>query len=311
MELKNKKIILKSPAKINLHLEVLGKRKDGYHELSMIMQSIDLSDFIEMEFNHFGKLNLDSNSNELSSNKDNLIIKTANILKSQFPNKILGANIFLKKNIPIGAGLAGGSSNAAATLIGLNKLWELGLSKNSLHQLASQIGSDVPFFIEGGTQYCFGRGEILEKYKFDSKYYLLLLKNPNVSISTSEVYSKYYDKYKSTFLSSEDDFEIRRNYLRTSGFTNENIFNQGIKIKNDLQKIVQNENKSVYHAIHILSKIKECLCFSMSGSGPSCYAIFDSYEKAKLVYDQHREIFLKYGLNSWLSKFITKGITII
>tara|TARA_Y100001978_G_scaffold51581_1_gene46424 strand:- start:3916 stop:4851 length:936 start_codon:yes stop_codon:yes gene_type:complete len=311
VELKNKKIILKSPAKINLHLEVLGKRKDGYHELSMIMQSIDLSDFIEMEFNHFGKLNLDSNSNELSSNKDNLIIKTANILKSQFPNKILGANIFLKKNIPIGAGLAGGSSNAAATLIGLNKLWELGLSKNSLHQLASQIGSDVPFFIEGGTQYCFGRGEILEKYKFDSKYYLLLLKNPNVSISTSEVYSKYYDKYKSTFLSSEDDFEIRRNYLRTSGFTNENIFNQGIKIKNDLQKIVQNENKSVYHAIHILSKIKECLCFSMSGSGPSCYAIFDSYEKAKLVYDQHREIFLKYGLNSWLSKFITKGITII
>ena len=311
MELKNKKIILKSPAKINLHLEVLGKRKDGYHELSMIMQSIDLSDFIEMEFNHFGKLNLDSNSNELSSNKDNLIIKTANILKSQFPNKILGANIFLKKNIPIGAGLAGGSSNAAATLIGLNKLWELGLSKNSLHQLASQIGSDVPFFIEGGTQYCFGRGEILEKYKFDSKYYLLLLKNPNVSISTSEVYSKYYDKYKSTFLSSEDDFEIRRNYLRTSGFTNENIFNQGIKIKNDLQKIVQKEDKSVYHAIHILSKIKECLCFSMSGSGPSCYAIFDSYEKAKLVYDQHREIFLKYGLNSWLSKFITKGITII
>ena len=119
------KICVKSPAKINLHLEIIGKREDGFHELAMIMQNIDLFDYIEFENNLIGEIELNSDNSDLSLNDDNLIIKAANYIKEISNNKKLGANIFLKKNIPIGAGLAGGSSNAAATLIGLNKLWNL------------------------------------------------------------------------------------------------------------------------------------------------------------------------------------------
>ena len=120
-DLARKKINIKSPAKINLHLEVIGKREDGFHELAMIMQNIDLSDYLEFEFNNEGLIKLESDCNNLSLSDDNLIVKSANLLRKK-SNIDYGANIFLRKNIPIGAGLAGGSSNAAATLIGLNKL---------------------------------------------------------------------------------------------------------------------------------------------------------------------------------------------
>ena len=116
-KLSTNKICVKSPAKINLHLEIIGKREDGYHELAMIMQNIDLSDYIEFENNQIGEIKLKSDSKDLSLDEDNLIIKAANIIKDISKNKELGANIFLKKNIPIGAGLAGGSSNAAATIV--------------------------------------------------------------------------------------------------------------------------------------------------------------------------------------------------
>ena len=168
-ELSKKKISIKSPAKINLHLEVIGKRNDGYHELAMIMQNIDLADYLEFEINKEGLIKLKSDCNHLSLDSDNLIVKSANLLK-KLSNNDLGANIFLKKNIPIGAGLAGGSSNAAATLIGLNMLWNLNLDNNELLKLSASLGSDVPFFINGGTQLCFGRGEILEKLNTNLEY---------------------------------------------------------------------------------------------------------------------------------------------
>ena len=141
------KICVKSPAKINLHLEIIGKRDDGYHELSMIMQNIDLSDYIELENNQEGHIELNSDCQDLSLNNDNLIVKAANKLKEISSNKKLGAKIFLRKNIPIGAGLAGGSSNAAATLVGLNKLWNLKLDYETVLSLSSSLGSDVPFFL--------------------------------------------------------------------------------------------------------------------------------------------------------------------
>ena len=218
MKLKNSKITVVSPAKINLHLEVLGKRKDGYHELAMIMQSINLLDFLEIENNKDGLLNLNSNNTELDLKEDNLIIKTANILRNCYPERNLGANIFLNKNIPIGAGLAGGSSNAAAALIGLNKLWELNLGQSILRKFALNLGSDVPFFLEGGSQYCFGRGEVLEKYRFESKLYLIILKDPKVSLSTSEIYKKYSDKFQMNYLNSEMEYEVQRNNLKSINF---------------------------------------------------------------------------------------------
>ena len=311
MEFKNSKITVVSPAKINLHLEVLGKRKDGYHELAMLMQSINLEDYLEIELNTSGSINLSSNNTELDLKDDNLIIKAANILRSYYPNRNLGANIFLNKNIPIGAGLAGGSSNAAATLIGLNKLWALNLDQSTLAKFALKLGSDVPFFLEGGSQYCFGRGEILEKYRFDSRFFLIILKNPKVSLSTSEIYKKYCDKFQGTYLINEMQYEGKRNNLRSIDFTYENFLNRRIKIRNDLQKIVQNENKSVSDALTLFSQIEECICFSMSGSGPSCYGLFNNYEIAKKVYEKNKKLFLSYGYDSWLCEFQSKGIKIL
>ena len=311
MEFKNSKITVVSPAKINLHLEVLGKRKDGYHELAMLMQSINLEDYLEIELNASGSINLSSNNTELDLKDDNLIIKTANILRSYYPHRNLGANIFLNKNIPIGAGLAGGSSNAAATLIGLNKLWSLNLDQPTLKKFALRLGSDVPFFLEGGSQYCFGRGEILEKFRFKPSIFLIILKNPEVSLSTSEIYKKYRDKYHDNYLSSEMDFEAKRNDLRTIDFKNDILLNRRLKIRNDLQKIVQNENKSVDDALKIFSQIEECICFSMSGSGPSCYGLFDNYDIAKKVYEKNQKLFLSYGYNSWFCEFQGEGIKIL
>ena len=150
-DLSKTKIIIKSPAKINLHLEVIGKREDGFHELAMIMQNIDLSDYLEFEINNERLIKLESDCDDLSLSDDNLIVKSANLLRKK-SNTDFGANIFLRKNIPIGAGLAGGSSNAAAKLIGLNKLWDLNLDQETLCSLASTLGSDIPFFINGGIQ---------------------------------------------------------------------------------------------------------------------------------------------------------------
>ena len=308
MESKNNKITVVSPAKINLHLEVLGKRIDGYHELAMLMQCINLQDYLEIEVNSNGFLNLSSNNTVLDLKEDNLIIKTANILRNCYPDCNLGANFFLHKNIPIGAGLAGGSSNAAATLIGLNKLWDLNLDKTSLKKFALKLGSDVPFFLEGGSQYCFGRGEILEKYRFNSSLFLIILKDPNISLSTSEIYKKYSNKFKSNYLSTEMEYEVQRNNLRSINFTNDNFLNRRIKIRNDLQKLVQNENKSVSKALSLFSQIEECIGFSMSGSGPSCYGLFDNYEIAEKIYEENKKLFLSFGYNSWLCEFQNEGI---
>ena len=311
MEFKNSKITVVSPAKINLHLEVLGKRKDGYHELAMLMQSINLEDYLEIELNTTGVINLSSNNTELDLKEDNLIIKTANILRNNYPDKHLGANIFLNKNIPIGAGLAGGSSNAAATLIGLNKLWSLNLDKPTLKRFALELGSDVPFFLEGGSQYCFGRGEVLEKYSLDSRLFLIILKNPKVSLSTSEIYKKYSDKFQVNYLSSEIEYEGKRNNLRSIDFSYDNFINRRINIRNDLQKIVQSENKSVIDALNLFSQIEECICFSMSGSGPSCYGLFYDYEIAKKVYEENKKLFFGFGFDSWLCQFQSNGIKIL
>ena len=123
-------LIAKANAKINLHLEILGIRSDGFHELAMVMQSINLSDQLKMIRSNNNNIILKSNNNEISNGQDNLIVKAAMLLKKEVGNTQLGVEIELKKNIPIGAGLAGGSTDAAATLHGLNKLWNLNLDIN-------------------------------------------------------------------------------------------------------------------------------------------------------------------------------------
>ena len=310
-KLSTTKICVKSPAKINLHLEIIGKREDGYHELAMIMQNIDLSDYIEFENNQIGEIKLKSDSKDLSLDEDNLIIKAANYIKDLSKNKELGANIFLKKNIPIGAGLAGGSSNAAATLVGLNKLWDLDLDYETIFLLSAKLGSDVPFFIEGGCQFCFGRGEILEKYSSNFDFGVILLKNPNISISTVDTYKKYSQEFCPKYFTETEKTNKIRNDLRVNGFNDFKLSEQRINVKNDLQVIVERENNSVKKALYLLSNLQNCLSFSMSGSGPTCFALFKDINVANEVFEQNHKMFNNNGFEAWVCKLINSGITFL
>ena len=310
-KLSTTKICVKSPAKINLHLEIIGKREDGYHELAMIMQNIDLSDYIEFENNQIGEIKLKSDSKDLSLDEDNLIIKAANYIKDLSKNKELGANIFLKKNIPIGAGLAGGSSNAAATLVGLNKLWALDLDYDTIFILSAKLGSDVPFFIEGGCQFCFGRGEILEKYSSNFDFGVILLKNPNISISTVDTYKKYSQEFCPKYFTETEKTNKIRNDLRVNGFNDFKFSEQRINVKNDLQVIVERENNSVKKALYLLSNLQNCLSFSMSGSGPTCFALFKDINIANEVFEQNYKMFNDNGFEAWVCKLINSGITLL
>ena len=310
-KLSTTKICVKSPAKINLHLEIIGKREDGYHELAMIMQNIDLSDYIEFENNQIGEIKLKSDSKDLSLDEDNLIIKAANYIKDLSKNKELGANIFLKKNIPIGAGLAGGSSNAAATLVGLNKLWALDLDYDTIFILSAKLGSDVPFFIEGGCQFCFGRGEILEKYSSNFDFGVILLKNPNISISTVDTYKKYSQEFCPKYFTETEKTNKIRNDLRVNGFNDFKLSEQRINVKNDLQVIVERENNSVKKALYLLSNLQNCLSFSMSGSGPTCFALFKDINIANEVFEQNYKMFNNNGFEAWVCKLINSGITFL
>ncbi len=310
-KLSTTKICVKSPAKINLHLEIIGKRDDGYHELAMIMQNIDLSDYIELEINQKGKIVLNSDCEDLSLSDDNLIVKAANDIKELSNNKQLGANIFLKKNIPIGAGLAGGSSNAAATLIGLNKLWDLQLDYETILSISANLGSDVPFFINGGCQFCFGRGEILEKSNSKFDYGVILLKNPKISISTPDTYKKYSKEFCSEYFTESEKTIAIRNDLRKNRFNDLKFTGQMLKVKNDLQVIVEKENDSVKQSLYLLSNLQDCISFSMSGSGPTCFALFKDINIATEIFEQNYKIFNNNGFEAWVCKLINNGITFL
>ncbi len=296
-------------AKINLHLEVLGIRTDGFHELAMVMQSINLSDQLKMKKSIDNNITLKSNNNEISNGEDNLIIKAANLLRNKVGNTQLGVDIELEKNIPIGAGLAGGSADAAATLVGLNKLWNLNLEIEELEKLSEEIGSDIPFCISGGRQICFGRGEILEKVKFDHfDLGLILVKDPLIQVSTPIAYTKYKEQYGHTYLKDERDFEIKRNILRSNNWSDEYLLDNRSEIQNDLQKTVFPIAPEVEKSLKILSLLPGSLLVSMSGSGPSCFALFKNYNDARKVLEQHLNDFERAGLSAWACSMKSNGV---
>ena len=178
-------ISLKAHAKVNLFLEILGKRDDGYHEIETIMQEIDLADNLQFEEIQEG-IKLECNNKNIPINQDNLVCKAANLILKECGIK-KGVLINLEKNIPVGAGLGGGSSDAAATLKALNSLWKVGLNDGDLIEFAAKLGSDIPFFINGKTSLCSGRGEVISPVKVrDRMDYLILF--PRVHISTETIY---------------------------------------------------------------------------------------------------------------------------
>ncbi len=295
-------------AKINLHLEVLGIRTDGFHELAMVMQSISLSDRLRM-IKSEDSITLKSNNNDISNGEDNLIMKAAKMLRNEVGNTELGVHIELEKNIPIGAGLAGGSTDAAATLVGLNKLWNLNLDTKELEIISKEIGSDIPFCISGGRQLCFGRGELLEKLKcnhFDLG--IILVKDPSIQVSTPVAYKKYKEEYAHTYLEDDRDFETKRNEIRTIDWSDHFLFNNRSEIQNDLQKTVCPMSPEVEKCLKILSGLPGSRLVSMSGSGPSCFALFPNYDYANKVLNDHIHVFERAGLSAWACSMISNGV---
>ncbi len=182
------KLLVKAPAKINLSLDVLHKRPDGYHEVEMIMTTIDLADRIELTLLNEDKINILTHNRFVPDDQRNLAFQAAKLLKERFAIK-KGVTIAIEKNIPVAAGLAGGSSDAAATLRGLNKLWNLGLSLDQLAELGAEIGSDVSFCVYGGTALAKGRGELITEIPAPPTCWVILAK-PFIGVSTAEVYRR-------------------------------------------------------------------------------------------------------------------------
>jgi 4-diphosphocytidyl-2-C-methyl-D-erythritol kinase len=177
---------IRAPAKVNLFLEVLGKRPDGYHEIATLMIAVSLFDTLRFAPDPGGNVVLRCNQPSLSTGPDNLICCAAQLLHER-TGCTQGATIFLEKRIPLAAGLAGGSSDAAATLTGLNRLWRLGLASHELAALGAELGSDIPFFFALPAAWCMGRGEKVAPVRLKGPLWFVLACLP-VGLSTADVY---------------------------------------------------------------------------------------------------------------------------
>ena len=196
-----------------------------------------------------------------------------------------------------------------ATLVGLNKLWNLKLSIKDLEKLSCSIGSDIPFCISGGTKLCFGKGEIIEPTVLsNSSLAIILVKDPSIIVSTPWAYSFYKEINYSKYLSSEEEFEVKRNELRTSNWLNSNEYRSIPPLYNDLEKVVAPLTPSVENALSLLKSIPESLSVAMSGSGPSCFAIFEDIESAELVLEKYLQEFKQLGLSAWCCSFVNRGV---
>lgn len=179
-------VIEKAPAKINLGLDIAGKRSDGYHELSMIMVSVDLNDYVILKSLDTDEIIMTSDNHKMPLNEKNDVYKVASLIKEKY-GITTGLDISLQKSIPICAGLGGGSSDAAATIRGLNKLWNLNMGREDMIEIGFQIGSDVPYCLEAGCSLITGKGEIVERLETSLSSWVVLVK-PHFGISTRTVF---------------------------------------------------------------------------------------------------------------------------
>jgi 4-diphosphocytidyl-2-C-methyl-D-erythritol kinase len=261
---------VRAPAKVNLFLEILAKRPDGYHEIATLLVAVSLFDTLEFMEEVSGKILLQCDHPELGIGPENLICKAAELLKKHC--KVAnGARIRLRKRIPLAAGLAGGSSDAAATLAGLNELWQLGLSTADLAKLGAEIGSDVAFFFAGGAGWCTGRGEIVTPLKIGRPLDLLLV-CPDVGLATADVYRRVAIPAK-----PRSGDEIRQ--AVEAGDVNKS----GRQLHNRLQPAAEQLSSQVVLLQASLNKLGPAGAM-MSGSGSSLFALCrDRWEALRIA----------------------------
>lgn len=251
------KVILPSPAKLNLFLYITNKRADGYHELQTLFQFVDFGDEIEIEVTDSPKIEL-LNQVEGVAVEDNLIYKAARLLqKTTACTK--GAKIAVTKNLPMGGGVGGGSSNAATVLVGLNHLWNTGLSLEALAELGLSLGADVPIFVRGTAAFAEGVGEVLTPCEPAEKWYVVL--KPDVSISTAVVFN---------------DPNLPRNTPKRSL---EELLNSDWA--NDCEKVVRENYSEVEDLIQELLQYAR---FRLTGTGACIFAEFNTQAEAEKVF---------------------------
>ncbi len=314
MSLPMPELRVSAPAKINLHLEVLGLRPDGFHELAMLMQTLDLADTLTLNPSADGRIQLDCDRTDLPLDGSNLIVKAGEMLRARAGLPELGARMHLEKRIPIGAGLAGGSSNGAAALLGLNALWGCGFGAGDLQAMATALGSDMPFCLDGGTQLCFGRGERLEPVAMAAAppWGVLLIKHPASSVSTPWAYGRCREQRGSTYLDSEPAFDARREALRLGPLV---AALQGAAplppIRNDLQTVVEPMVDSVREGLALLRQAPGALAVAMSGSGPSLFALFPDLAAAELARADLAAELAAAGFEAWCCRCTGSGVSLV
>jgi 4-diphosphocytidyl-2-C-methyl-D-erythritol kinase len=266
------KLMEKAPAKINLALDVLFKRPDGYHEVEMVMTTVDLADRIELKEIGSGDIQIVSHNRFVPDDNRNLAYQAAALLKKRYQINN-GVSISIEKNIPVAAGLAGGSSDAAATLRGLNRLWNLGLSLDELAEIGAEIGSDVSFCVYGGTALAKGRGEKVTHLPVPPKCWVILAK-PTIGVSTADVYKR---------LTLEHADHPNVNEMISA--INHNNYTQ---LCGNLGNILEQVTLSLYPEV---ANIKEQMktfgadAVLMSGSGPTVFGLVEHDSRMQRIYN--------------------------
>ena len=282
-------IKVNADAKINLGLDVMDRREDGYHNVRLIMQTLDYGDTITLEKRPGHDITLECDHPEIPSGDDNLALKAARQFEKEYNSRFsdefkgwdFGMHIRLRKRIPVSAGLGGGSADAAAVIKGMNALFETGLSKEALMNIGAAVGSDVPFCILGRTALAEGRGEKLTPVPDFPHCYVLVVK-PDISISTAEAYD--------SIDGIEDLFHPDIDALESS-----------IMKKEDPDKIVMHMGNSFEKPMSekypVIGEIKEVLDRNgalkamMSGSGPSVFGIFNDEDKLRNAKEEAETMF--------------------
>ena len=305
-----------APAKINLYLEIIGDRPDGYHELVMVLQSIDLADRLELRPNGKQEFRLRCQHPQVPTDNSNLAYRAAELMAREFPKTYSnygGVDIIIDKQIPVAAGLAGGSTDAAAVLVGLDLVWNLGLTQPELRELAAKLGSDVPFCLAGGTAIATGRGEQLDPIHDLENLWVVLAKYRNLAISTPWAYQTYRQRFGSAYLRDPQDIASRTVRVHSgplvSAISHQQPASIGKLLHNDLEKVVLPEFPQVAQLREAMQQAGG-LGTMMSGSGPTVFTLCESAVQAETIQQKVRQTLTNPDLDFWTAKLSNTGIKI-